>query len=115
MNNSQFKGPYGAFGILSSRMTFVLGVHLRYRSRLPVLADVLHMLIPKMYPDQFSLTRTPQNLYYLSKFITHIFRNYFLSYFKVNVKLAIPDAHLLFSLQFIWTRQAWKVNLLFWR
>lgn len=48
-------------------MTFVVGVHLRYRSRVPTLADVLHIVTPNMFPDNFSLNLTPEQLYYLSK------------------------------------------------
>ena len=48
-------------------MTYTVRVHLRYRARLPLLADVLHIITPNMFPDYYDLSRPAQEIYFLSK------------------------------------------------
>ena len=44
-------------------MSFAFGVHPRYRYRIPLLADALHILQPNMYPDHYDVDRHPRELY----------------------------------------------------
>ena len=92
-------------------MTFTVGVHLRYRGRLPTLSDVLHIVTPNQYPDYFSLTRTAESIYYLGNLLLQTKTLSLLAFLKVNEKLELLVAHLRFSLHCIWTILVLKVNL----
>ena len=39
-------------------MTFALGVNSQYQYRLPCVADVLHLVIPHMWPERYEVNAT---------------------------------------------------------
>lgn len=39
-------------------MTFALGVNSQYQYRLPCIADVLHMVLPHMWPQRYEVNAT---------------------------------------------------------
>ena len=50
-------------------MSFSLGVNSKYRHRMPLLADTLHVVLPNMFPSYYDVNRPKSALYFLGKLL----------------------------------------------